>query len=60
MSKPLVSVNFNELKINLYDVLGISKDANEAKIKKNFKKYVIELHPDKNKFEDKDEAKIKF
>lgn len=48
MSKPLVSVNFNELKINLYDVLGVSKDANEAKIKKNFKKYVLELHPDKN------------
>jgi curved DNA-binding protein CbpA len=48
MSKPLITVNFDDLKINLYDVLGISKDANDAKIKKNFKKYVIELHPDKN------------
>jgi curved DNA-binding protein CbpA len=48
MSKPLISVNFNDLTINLYDVLGVAKDATEAKIKKNFKKYVIELHPDKN------------
>ena len=48
MSKPLISINFNELKINLYEVLGLSKDTNEAKIKKNFKKYVLELHPDKN------------
>ena len=40
MSKPLISVNFNDLTINLYDVLGVPKDATEAKIKKNFKKYV--------------------
>lgn len=48
MSKPLISVNFNDLTINLYDVLGVAKDATETRIKKNFKKYVIELHPDKN------------
>lgn len=49
MSKPLVSINFNELKFNLYEVLGLTPEASESKIKKSFKKLVLELHPDKNK-----------
>jgi curved DNA-binding protein CbpA len=48
MSKPLVSINFNELKFSLYEVLGLTNEASENKIKKSFKKLLIELHPDKN------------
>ena len=48
MSKPLVSINFNELKFSLYEVLGLTNEASENRIKKSFKKLVIELHPDKN------------
>ena len=48
MSKPLVSIDFNELIFNLYEVLGLTSDTTEAKIKKQFKKLVLELHPDKN------------
>jgi curved DNA-binding protein CbpA len=48
MSKPLVTINFNELKFNLYEVLGLTNEASESRIKKSFKKLVIELHPDKN------------
>ena len=48
MSKPLVTINYNELKFNLYEVLGLTKEATSSRIKKSFKKLVIELHPDKN------------
>jgi curved DNA-binding protein CbpA len=48
MSKPLITINFNELKFNLYEVLGLTNEASESRIKKSFKKLVIELHPDKN------------
>lgn len=48
MSKPLITINFNDLKYNLYEVLGLTKEASENRIKKSFKKLVIELHPDKN------------
>jgi hypothetical protein len=48
MSKPLVSVNFSDLKYNLYEVLGLDNKTTDVKIKKSFRKLVIELHPDKN------------
>ena len=48
MSKPLVTINYSELKFNLYEVLGLTNEASEHKIKKSFKKLVIKLHPDKN------------
>jgi len=48
MSNPIVSVNFSDLKYNLYEILGITKEASDGRIKKNFKKLVLELHPDKN------------
>ena len=54
MSKAIVSVNFNELKFNLYEVLGLTCDASENKIKKSFKKLVLNLHPDKNKDSNED------
>ena len=49
MSSSIVSVNFKDLKYNLYEVLGLSKEASDNRIKKNFRKLVLELHPDKNK-----------
>lgn len=41
-----------------YDVLGISKDANEKAIKDTFRKLAMEYHPDRNKSPDA-EAKFK-
>ena len=43
-----VTVDFNKLKFNLYQVLGVNKDADETKIKKAFRKLIINFHPDKN------------
>lgn len=42
-----------------YKILGVSRDANDAQIKKAFKKLAIKYHPDKNK-DDPDGAKAKF
>jgi len=44
-----VITNFDDLKYNLYELLGLTKDASENRIKKTIKKLVLELHPDKNK-----------
>lgn len=41
--------NFDDLKYNLYEMLGLTKDASENRIKKTIKKLMLELHPDKNK-----------
>lgn len=49
MSNPIVSINFGDLKYNLYQILGLSKEASDNRIKKTFRKLVLELHPDKNK-----------
>ena len=38
MSKPLVSINFNELKFSLYEVLGLTNEASDNRIKKSFKR----------------------
>ena len=43
---------------NLYHVLGISKDANEAEIKSAYRKLARKYHPDVNK--DSKEAADKF
>lgn len=32
-----------------YEILGINKDANDSQIKKAYRKYALEVHPDKNK-----------
>ncbi|RED18355.1 molecular chaperone DnaJ [Pontivivens insulae] len=45
-------------KRDYYDVLGVSKGASDAEIKKAFKKKVMEFHPDRNP--DNPEAEAKF
>ena len=44
---------------NFYDILGISKSASEAEIKKAYKKMAMQYHPDRNKGDKKAEAKFK-
>ena len=46
MSK--IEIDFNNVKYNLYEILNVSKDADEAKIKKSFMKIIKTFHPDKN------------
>ena len=38
MSNPLVTINFSELKFNLYEVLGLTNEASESRIKKSYKR----------------------
>ena len=38
-----------------YDLLGITKDASEADIKKAYRKMAMELHPDRNRSDDAEE-----
>ena len=48
MSKHTIEINFDQLKFNLYDLLNVSSDASEKKIKKSYRKLIIKFHPDKN------------
>ena len=46
MSK--IEIDFNNIKYNLYEILNVPNDADEAKIKKSFMKIIKTFHPDKN------------
>lgn len=46
MSK--IEIDFNSIKYNLYEILNVTKDADEQKIKKSFMKIIKNFHPDKN------------
>lgn len=44
-----VTIDFDTLKFNLYEILGIDPDSNETKIKKAFRNLILNFYPDKNK-----------
>ena len=44
---------------NYYDILGVTKSASEADIKKAYKKKAMEYHPDRNKWDKNAEQKFK-
>ncbi len=46
-------------KRDYYEVLGVAKDANEAEIKKAFKRMAMKHHPDRNQDNPESEAKFK-
>jgi len=54
MSKHIVEINFDQLKFNLYELLNVSSDVTEKKIKKSYRKLIIKFHPDKNNIIDED------
>jgi len=43
-----ITIDFETLKFNLYEVLGIDSKASESKIKKAFRNLILNFHPDKN------------
>jgi len=57
-SDPVKSQEVRQIlnKKDFYDILGVKKDAQEAEIKKVYKKLALKFHPDKNQEPGADEA----
>lgn len=47
-------INFDTLKFNLYEILNITQDASEHKIKKAYRNLILNFHPDKNNSAEED------
>ena len=45
---------------NLYEVLGVSKDAKESEIKRAYHKLSLKVHPDRVELDKIEEATAKF
>ena len=43
-----ITINFDSLKFNLYEILNILPESSESKIKKAFRNLILHFHPDKN------------
>lgn len=54
MSNHKIEIDFTQLRYNLYDLLGLDQDATTRKIKKRYRKLVLEYHPDKTDDFDED------
>jgi len=44
----LITLDFDTLKFNLYEILSVEPSASENKIKKAFRNLILNFHPDKN------------
>ena len=47
MDNFLSNIDFDDLKYNLYELLNIKNNASYRKIRKAYKKLIIQFHPDK-------------
>lgn len=43
-----ISINFNNLKYNLYSILKVTPETDKQTIKRHYRKLVLKYHPDKN------------
>lgn len=50
----------NEYELDYYEVLGVSRDATTAEIRKAYRKLALSCHPDKVPEDERADAEIKF